>query len=238
MLEHYGLERIKELAAQIGVNLDTIQISQLLRHAQLLEGTNSAINLTSIEPALYGEAHFIDSLCALPFIPTHCANLIDVGSGAGFVGLPLAVARPDLAVTLVESIAKKERFIAQAIEALNLENASTLNARAEEIAHNDRYREVFDVATARAVAALPVLVELLLPLVRVGGTMIALKSQDIEEEIQQAYELVEALGGAELVCSDYLLPSSQTPRAIVTIKKISSTPTRFPRRTSRLGSDL
>jgi len=235
MLEHYGLANIKDLAAEIGVQLDTAQISQLLRHAQQLEHANSSINLTSIDPALYGEAHFIDSLCCVPFIPKSTGNLVDVGSGAGFVGLPIAVARSEIAVTLVESIAKKDRFIADTIERLGLQNATNLNARAEEIAHSDRYREVFDVAVARAVAALPVLVELLLPLVRVGGVMIALKSQNIESEIQQAHELIEALGGGELTCTDYELPQSKTPRAIVTIKKIVATPTRFPRRANRLG---
>ena len=238
MLEHFGLERIKELAEQIGVPLNTVQISQLLRHAQQLEVANSTMNLTSIEPALYGETHFIDSLCCVPFIPKSTATLIDVGSGAGFAGLPIAVARNEIAVTLVESIAKKQRFIAETIAQMGLENAASLHTRAEEIAHSDRYREVFDVATARAVAALPALVELLLPLVRVGGVMIALKSQAIEEEIQQAHDLIAALGGAALECTDYNLPQSNTPRAIVTIKKIAPTPAKFPRRANRLGSDV
>ena len=238
MLERYGLEKIKELAAQIGVTLDTVQISQILRHAQQLESTNAAMNLTSIAPELYGEAHFIDSLCCVAYMPSTTSTLIDVGSGAGFVGIPVAIARPEISVSLVESIAKKQAFIAQTIAHLGLENATSLHARAEELSHNDRHREVYDVATARAVAALPVLAELLLPLIRVGGTMIALKSQNIETEIQQAYDLVEALGGGEIACSDYSLPRSQTPRAIVTIKKIATTPARFPRRANRLGSDI
>lgn len=238
MLEHFGLQNIKQLASQIGIALDTVQISQLLRHAQQLESVNSAINLTSIEPQLYGEVHFIDSLCALPYISQLYSSLIDVGSGAGFPGIPLAIARPELSITLIESIAKKEKFISETISNLNIENAQSICGRAEELGHNDKYREVFDVATARAVASLPSLIELLLPLVRVGGMVVALKSQQVETEIQQAYELNAALGGGDIICNDYNLPASQTPRSIITIKKVAPTPNRFPRRANRLGGDL
>ena len=154
-------------------------------------------------------------------------SLVDVGSGGGLPGLPLKIARPDLAVTLIEADRAKAAFLVQACARLGLHEVEVLARRAEDVGHDGRYREAFDVAAARAVAPMPVLVELCLPLVRVGGRLLAQKTD--KEEIESARHAIEVLGGS----LDSVKPAPSTARrsgTVVIVTKVRSTPTQYPRR--------
>ena len=175
-------------AASLGVTLDDSQLARFAALSDLLLDWNTRINLTAItEPEEVITRHFLDSLtCALALAPEERARplaLLDVGSGAGFPGLPLAIAYPHWRVTLLEATGKKTRFQEAAIAALGLTNTHALNGRAEELAHARGHRGRYDVVTARAVATLPTLLEYCLPFVRPGGVLIAPKKGDLVEEI-------------------------------------------------------
>lgn len=196
----------------------------------LLE-TNEKMNLTAIrEPRAVVLKHFADSLTAAAFLPQN-AHVLDVGCGAGFPTLPLAVCRPDLRLTALDSTEKKVRFVADAARRLGV-RAETAAARAEELAHTAR-RERFDACVARAVAALPVLAELCLPFVRVGGVFLAMKSARAEEEIGSARRAVALLGGKIRAVHAFSLKDAvlgiEEPRTIVEIEKIAPTPAAYPR---------
>ncbi|HOJ01774.1 MAG TPA: 16S rRNA (guanine(527)-N(7))-methyltransferase RsmG [Anaerolineaceae bacterium] len=193
---------------------------------------NSQFNLTAIRsPEEIETRHFMDSLSLLPVIQQHKAHsLIDIGSGAGFPGIPLKIADPSLHVVLVESVEKKAAFCRHIIQTLGLENAEVVTERAEALGQNKRYREQFDCAVARAVAALPVLLEYLLPLVRLGGIAIAQKSTSVDDEVLQARNACAVLGGGEMHIEPVVIPGVDAERNLVVIEKIKSTPAVYPRR--------
>ncbi|MDR3311078.1 MAG: 16S rRNA (guanine(527)-N(7))-methyltransferase RsmG, partial [Oscillospiraceae bacterium] len=180
--------------------------------------------------------HFLDSLAPLAYSPLGTAppgaTLIDVGSGAGFPGLPLKIARPDLAVTLLDASEKRVAFLAETARALGLE-AGCVHARAEEYAL--RNLDVFDFAVSRAVADLRELTELCLPFVRTGGAFLAMKSQSSDDEITAAANAIATLGGALEAVSDYALPDG-TPRRIAVIRKQSATPEGYPRKYKKIST--
>jgi 16S rRNA (guanine(527)-N(7))-methyltransferase RsmG len=177
------MENFKELVKEyVGIELNDKQIEQFSTLANFLLETNKSINLTAIRDleGVYMK-HFLDSLTLLKAIPENAKNLVDIGSGAGFPGLPIAIARPDIQVTMVESIGKKVYFIERCIELLNLPNANVINERAEKLSQTKKYNEKFDIATARAVTALPELINLCIPFLNESGVMIAMKSENKEE---------------------------------------------------------
>jgi 16S rRNA (guanine527-N7)-methyltransferase len=157
-------------------------------------------------------------------------RLADVGSGAGFPGIPLKIASPDLAVTLIESHAKKAEFCRHVVQGLGLESVEVLNARAEVVGRSPDHRGAYDWAVARAVARLPIVIELLLPLLKVGGMGIAQKGESAPAEVEQAGPALEAIGGRVREMIPVQLPSVSEPRFLVVIEKILVTPDRFPRR--------
>lgn len=201
-------------------------------YLQELLAWNAKMNLTGItKPEEIRLKHFEDSLTLLPYIPVDTKNIIDIGAGAGFPGLPIKIARPNISVTLIDSVGKKVDFLKHIIEKLNLENCEALVSRAEELAHNPNYREKFDIAVARAVAPLPVLVEYCLPFIKVGGIFIAQKNIGTDE-VKNAEKAIEMLGGkieSEVPINNPDLPG----RMLVIIKKISSTPKEYPRKTGK-----
>ena len=177
------MENFKELVKKnIGIELSSKQIEQFATFANFLLETNKAINLTAIRDldGVYIK-HFLDSLTLLKAIPEDTKSIIDIGSGAGFPGIPISIARPDIQVTMVESIGKKVSFIEKSIELVNLTNANVVNERAEKLCHLSKFQEKFDVATARAVTALPELIQLCMPMVKKKGVMIAMKNENKEE---------------------------------------------------------
>ena len=201
---------------------------QFDKFAHLLTEHNKICNLTSVtDEKGVRYKHFYDSIFGEKLI-SHGANVVEIGSGGGFPSIPLKIVREDLKFTLIESTAKKCRFLESVVESLSLNCVQVLNIRAEEGAHNKKLREKFDFAVARAVAQLNTLCEYCLPFVRVGGKFIAYKG-DITEEIKSAENAIRVLGGEIEQVVEYSLPEDFGKRTLVVIKKIKPTPPDYPR---------
>ncbi len=210
------------------------QIDVLTRYAELVLVTNEQMNLTAITDAKgFYSKHIIDSLTLLPYVGVGPMRLIDVGSGAGFPGIPLKIMRPDLTVVLLDSLQKRVRFLNETVTALGLEGITAIHARAEEAARNPVYREGFDLVTARAVAPLPVLLELCLPLAKAQGRFLAMKGPT--EDVESAGRALEVLGGKLLGMKVAALPFGQGERVILEIKKTKKTPAAYPRKAGTPG---
>jgi 16S rRNA (guanine527-N7)-methyltransferase len=217
-----------ELAGRAGVVLSEGQQGQLSRYIDLLIEANQRMNLTRIADRGAAEVqHVGDALTVLPFLPKESHTLVDVGSGGGVPGLPLAVARPDVEVVLVEATGKKAAFLAETPKALGLGNVRVVNERAEGVGRGE-LREACDVAVARAVGALDFLVEWCLPLVKKGGTMLAMKGARIAEELPAAAKAIRLLGGGEAVVHPVELPGAEH-HVVVEIPKVGRTLEKYPR---------
>lgn len=227
---------LRDGALQLGIELTDEQMELFERFAALLVETNKSLNLTRItDPAEIVTGHYLDSftcLAAAKIRPN--ARVVDIGTGAGFPGIPIKIVRPDLDVTLLDASLKKLKFIEEAIEALGLHGITLLHARAEEAAHDAAHRETFDVAFARALAEMKVLAELSLPLVKPGGMLIAQKSEGADEEIHAAKPLIGQLGGKVDAIKRIAIPSTEITRQLVVISKTKPTPPEFPRPYSRI----
>ena len=200
----------------------------MARYAQLLLETNQVMNLTAItDPTDVAALHFLDSAALLTLTDLKGKTVADVGTGAGFPGLPLKIAEPSIRLTLLDAQGKRVRFLETVCAELGLADVECVHGRAEEFAA-DR-RESFDLVTSRAVAALPVLAELCLPLVKVGGAFLAMKSVDSEAELAEAKRALETLGGRVEALRDYCLPGTDVRHRLVIIKKIRKTPEKYPR---------
>ena len=216
------------------------QADQLDRYAQLLVEWNEKMNLTAItDPEGVLVKHLMDSLTVLRSLPAagEKVRLIDVGTGAGFPGIPLAVMREELELTLLDSLNKRLVFLEAVCRALGLE-ARCVHARAEEAGRQKAHREKYNVATARAVAALPALCEYCLPLVVPGGVFLAMKGPDGEREAQEAASAIKVLGGKLSGIDEWQLPPVEgeaAERKILRIQKISPTPDRFPRQAAKIA---
>lgn len=193
---------------------------------------NKYMNLTGIvEMHEVIIKHFVDSLsCYDPDIFKERVSIIDVGTGAGFPGLPLAIYKPSLRVTLFDSLQKRLKFLQEVVDTLGLNNVSLLHGRAEDIAHDSNYREKFDIATSRAVARLPILLEWTLPYVKKDGYCVALKGAAYEEESLEATGALTILGGHIKEMRPISLPGIDDKRAVVFIRKIANTPKKYPRK--------
>ena len=216
------------------------QADQLDRYTQLLVEWNEKMNLTAItDPEGVLVKHLMDSLTVLRSLPAagEKVRLIDVGTGAGFPGIPLAVMREELELTLLDSLNKRLVFLEAVCRALGLE-ARCVHARAEEAGRQKAHREKYNVATARAVAALPALCEYCLPLVVPGGVFLAMKGPDGEREAQEAASAIKVLGGKLSGIDEWQLPPVEgeaAERKILRIQKISPTPDRFPRQAAKIA---
>ena len=232
MIDRDLLERYSK---EIEVELDDNAISRFAVYAGELIGTNRKYNLTAItEPNDIIVKHFIDSLMVLKYFDLdYGTSIIDIGSGAGFPGLPLLIAKNNkLKVTFVDSVRKKLLFLDNALKSCGLE-AELVCERAEVLGQNPEYREKYSVATARAVAPLNVLCEYCLPLVKVGGYFIALKGS--QDEVPEAENAIKVLGGELENNVSYKLQNGDT-RSIVIIKKISQSPTEYPRKSKKIST--
>ena len=221
---------------KLGIDIGEYGLDRFDQYADYLVNWNRHVNLTAItEPDEIVIKHFVDSLYILKYVKFHKGqSLIDIGSGVGFPGLPLLFANPDINVTFVDSIRKKLVFIKDVLLNTGL-IAETKHARAEELGRNNEFREKFDFATARAVAQLNVLCEYCLPLVKVGGLFIAMKGSSGKEELAQANHAIEALGGELAKFAEFTL-SNGDKRSIIIIKKISQTPTKYPRKSKKIDT--
>ncbi|MFN4292838.1 MAG: 16S rRNA (guanine(527)-N(7))-methyltransferase RsmG [Thermoflexales bacterium] len=230
-------DEIQDAARLLAVALDARQAGALLRFRDLLAAANQRFNLTALtDDASILALHFLDSLTAVQVIrdlqrsASAALELIDVGTGGGFPGIPLKIALPELRVTLMDSTAKKVQFCAEVIRALALEHIRAIQDRAEEAGHRPEHRERYDVVIARAVAPMPTLAEYLLPLTRVGGTCIAMKGSEAQAEAARAAGAIARLGGAVAAVTPVALPGRDERRALIVINKLHPTPQLYPRR--------
>jgi 16S rRNA (guanine527-N7)-methyltransferase len=215
----------------IGLRLSEAQIGAFKVYEEELISWNEKMNLTAIrESEQIRSKHFLDSLtCMLVWGENRPASLIDVGTGAGFPGIPLKIVMPHLKLTLVESVGKKVRFCEHIVTKLNLENVTVIKARAEELGQDSKFRERFDWAVARAVANMSILAEYLIPLVRIGGGVIAQKGESGPAEAHKADHAIHVLGGRIRHLIPITLPSVVEERYLVVIDKKAATPKSFPR---------
>lgn len=223
---------IQNTARVTGLHLNAHQVRSFQLYEKELLTWNEKINLTAIkDPEAIRTKHFLDSLTAICEMnnPTP-GRLVDVGTGAGFPGIPLKIMLPELKLTLVESVGKKAEFCRHMVEVLKLENVEVLTARAEDLGQQTQHREKYDWAVARAVSQLPALVEYLLPLVRVGGGMVAQKGEHAHAEVQSAEKAIRLLGGNLRRVSPVMLPGVVEERYLVVIEKKGATPPQYPRR--------
>ena len=213
---------------QLGLRCEEDFLTDLVTFSQLLIERNKVMNLTAItEPRDVATLHFLDCAALLNFADFAGKKVIDVGTGAGFPGLPLRILQRNFTITLLDSLNKRVDFLESVVNTLALPATECVHARAEEYAA--RHRETFDIATSRAVASLPVLSELCLPLVKVGGKFLAMKSVDTEEEINSSKAAIAKLGGKITAVKDYAVPMTDVTHRVVIIEKVSPTPAAYPR---------
>ncbi len=234
-------ELLIRCAAPYGVEVDATLVERLAVYARLLVEWNERMNLTAItDPVGITVKHFADSLTAAPLLPEGAFSLIDVGTGAGFPGVPLALLRSDCRLTLLDSLNKRLVFLETVCKELALP-VTLIHARAEEGGRKPELREQFDVATARAVAALPTLCEYCLPFVKVGGRFIALKGPDGEREQEAAARAVSLLGGKVTAATSLTLPAQPVEglepmeRLLLHIDKVRPTPPTYPRPSAKIA---
>ena len=212
--------------------------ARLARYGQLLLEKNRVMNLTAItEPRDVATLHMLDCAALLNCADFQDKTLIDVGTGAGFPGVPLAVLAPTLQVTLLDSLNKRVEWLEKACKALDLANACAIHARAEEAGREPSLRERFDYAAARAVADLGVLAELCLPFVKEGGYFLAMKGPDCRLEVEQARPIIEALGGTVDEVRSCAIPHTQVTHRVVRIRKTAPTPPQYPRRWAKIQQE-
>ena len=228
------LEKFEELmkfyGEQIDITFEKSQIEQFYKYMNLLIKKKKKINLTAIiEPEEIILKHFIDSLTICKYIENN-ATLADVGTGAGFPGIPLKIYRPDIKITLVDSLNKRINFLNEVINNLELKNIVTIHSRVEDFGKNKNYREKYDYVTARAVANLNTLSEYLVPIVKVNGKAICMKGNDVQDEVDNAKHAIKILGGTVEKVDYFKLPNSDISRNIIVVKKVNNTPARFPRK--------
>lgn len=234
-------QRLIRYAAGYGVTVSPEAAEKYAGYARLLVEWNQKMNLTAItDPEGMLVKHFLDSLTAAPLLPDGPCRLIDVGTGAGFPGVPLAILRPDIELTLLDSLQKRLIFLETLCHELGLP-VTLVHARAEEGGRQAALRERFDVAAARAVASLPVLAEYCLPFVKPGGRFIALKGPDADKELEAAQKAVALLGGRTHSAETVTLPNDPAftgergQRRLVLIDKIAPTPQKYPRPSAKIA---
>lgn len=225
-------ENLQQAMAQVGLVLSEGQWTQLRQYLELLQSWNKVMNLTAIEdePGIIYK-HFLDCFYYLSYAGARAEQrILDLGTGAGLPGIPLKILYPQAQVYLVDSLQKRLHFLQEVIQKLQLTNIHLVHGRAEDLGKDPQYREKFDLVLSRAVAALPVLSEYCLPLVKVGGQFAAAKGPKAQEELAQAQKAIDLLGGKVQKIHEYQLPYINEGRSIIIIEKVQATPKNYPRK--------
>lgn len=210
------------------LGLPTTGIPSLLRYANMLVEKNKVMNLTAItEPSDIATLHFLDCAALLPLADWADKSVADVGTGAGFPGMPLRILEPSIRLTLLDSLNKRIDFLKEVCADLGLDDVNCVHGRAEEFAA--AHRESYDIVTSRAVANLQMLCELCLPLVKEGGYFLSMKAVDSDQELKLAYTAIKTLGGQVEQVKDYTIPGTDVVHRLIFIKKIGPTPKKYPR---------
>jgi 16S rRNA (guanine527-N7)-methyltransferase len=229
MLPDYESFLYNTALSKLGIQLSDKQIEQFSVYADLLIEWNEKVNLTSItDPEEIVVKHFIDSLTLNEFVQGQ--SLADIGTGAGFPGVPLKILRPELEIYLVDSLAKRLDFLKVVIESLNLNGVETIHSRAEDFGRNPKYRDRFDRVTSRAVARLPILLEYAVPILKLNGYFLAAKGSLADEEINESQKALKILGAEVKNIARFNLGQEAESRAIVVIEKMTQTPKEYPRK--------
>lgn len=224
------IEKIKKQAQKIGVNITDEQAEKFYSYTNMLLEWNEKINLTAItELDEIIQKHFIDSLTIDKYLKEN-ASIIDVGTGAGFPGIPLKIVRDDIKVTLLDALNKRINFLNEVIKELNLDKIKAIHARAEELGRNVIYREKYDIAVSRAVANLSTLLEYMMPFVRMDGKCICMKGPNIQDELKLAENAIKKLGGELEQVYNFILPNSDIERNIIVIRKKEKINFKYPRK--------
>ncbi len=226
---------LAEESEKFGINLSDSQLEKFKVYMDYLLEYNSHTNLTAIkEPVDIMIKHFFDSIVLDKFLSIKKGGkIVDIGTGAGFPGIPLKILRQDLNLTLIDSLNKRIMFLKELMEKIDLE-ADVFHGRAEEFGQNDKFREKFDFAVSRAVAPLNVLCEYCLPYVKINGYFTAFKGPEIKDEIENSQNALKILGGEIEECKNFELPLNKGKRNIIIIKKIKKTPANYPRSNSQI----
>ena len=230
--EFYMVDKFENGLEELGITLSSDQRQQFDRYYELLVEWNKVMNLTGITD--YDEVnlkHFIDSLTVVKIIDMNSVKkVIDVGTGAGFPGIPLKIAFPELEIVLLDSLNKRVKFLNEVIGELGLKKITAIHGRAEDIAKNKSYREQFDLCVSRAVANLSTLCEYSLPFLWISGSFVSYKGEFSENEIQQAERAVKVLGGKISETKKFKLPGTDMGRSLIKIDKVNKTPSKYPRK--------
>lgn len=228
----YDLSVLISGCSQLGITLNKEQEEKFIQYYEYLIEKNKVMNLTGITE--FNEVlikHFLDSLSCVKVINmNHMHNMIDVGTGAGFPGIPLKIAFPHISMCLLDSLKKRVNFLDDVIRLLDLKSISVIHGRAEEYAKNKQYREKYDLCISRAVSNLATLSEYCIPYTKCGGYFISYKSGKIREEVEEGQHAIEVLGGKIKDIQYFTIPESDIERSFIVIKKIKSTPGRYPRK--------
>lgn len=223
-------ELFKKLAKEIKIDINEAEIAKFYEYMNLLLEWNEKINLTAItEPNDIILKHFIDCLTIKKYLK-NTDKIVDIGTGAGFPGIPLAIMSETNKFTLVDSLNKRVNFLNEVKEKISLKNIEAIHSRAEDFGQNKMYREKYDIAVSRAVANLSVLLEYLLPTVKVGGKVICMKGSQVEDEISEAKFALGELGAKIKFVDEFCLPETDMKRNVIVIEKIKNTPKKYPRK--------
>jgi 16S rRNA (guanine527-N7)-methyltransferase len=225
-----GINELRNGLKELGMEPDEKQTGQFMEYYRLLISWNEVINLTAItELKEVVVKHFIDSLAIVKAINPSCDRIIDVGTGAGFPGIPIKLMFPGINMVLLDSLNKRIRFLDEVISKLDLANISTVHGRAEDLGRDSLHRGQYDICVSRAVARLAVLAEYCIPFVKQGGSFVAYKSGNVEEELREAAGAVRLLGADIEKVNEFIIPGTDIRRTLIVIRKTKDTPAKYPR---------
>lgn len=221
---------MKEYGKEIQMKFTEEQLQKFYKYMNMLIEWNKKINLTAIiEPKEIILKHFIDSLTILKYVNDN-EKMLDVGTGAGFPGIPIKIMNSNIEITLLDSLNKRINFLNEVINKLELKNISAIHSRIEDYGKNNKYREKYDIVTSRAVANLATLSEYMLPMLKIKGKSICMKGSDIKEEVKNSKRAIDILGGEIVNIEELVLPKSDNRRNLIIIEKKKNTPLKYPRK--------